>query len=63
MSRPKVDYTLIVHELDETGRVLITSPENPGFLIWAKPEVAFADVPGSVKLLRELDAAARACTT
>lgn len=54
--RPAVDYTLIVTVPDETGRILITSPENVGLVIWAEPERAFADVPGSVKLLRELNA-------
>jgi hypothetical protein len=63
VNRPKVDYTLTVHEVDETGRVYITSPDLPGLTIWAKPELAFADVPIAVKLLRELDAAARACAS
>jgi hypothetical protein len=54
--RPMVDYTLTVHEMDETGRVYITSPELIGLIIWAKPELAFADVPIAVKKLRELNA-------
>jgi hypothetical protein len=63
MSRPAVDYTLVVTVLDETGRICITSPENIGLFIWAEPERAFADVHESVRLLRALNAAARACAT
>jgi hypothetical protein len=55
MGRPKVDYTLVVTEMDETGRICITSPENIGLVIWAVPEQAFADVPGAVAKLRELN--------
>jgi hypothetical protein len=62
-ARPAVDYTLVVTVLDETGRICITSPENIGLLIWAEPEKAFADVHGSVRLLRELNADAKACAT
>lgn len=54
----EVDYTLVVTVLDETGRICITSPENIGLLIWAEPEKAFADVHGSVKMLRQLNGAA-----
>jgi hypothetical protein len=63
VTRPAVDYTLVVTVLDETGRICITSPENIGLLIWAEPERAFADVHGAMKLLRKLNAAARACAT
>jgi hypothetical protein len=48
---PGVDYTLIVHEADEKGRVYITS-SIPGLHVLAPLEDALSLVPEVVKMLR-----------
>lgn len=60
MGRPKLDYRLEVSEVDETGRIIIKSPDNDllGLYIYAEPAAAFEDVARSVAMLRELDRAA-----
>lgn len=54
-AHPEVDYTLVVHKADETGRICIVSPQIPGLLLWARPNEAFADVLATVKKLRDLN--------
>jgi hypothetical protein len=55
LSHPEVDYTLVVHKVDDTGRICIVSPEIPGLLLWARPREAFADVLATIKKLRDLN--------
>lgn len=53
--RPAVDYTLVVTVPDETGRICITSPDEPGLFIYAEEARAIEDIPRSVRLLRYLN--------
>lgn len=56
MAKPKVDYTITVHERDENGHYFITSPSLPGLMIYHESlATALLDVPFVVAKLREFN--------
>ena len=50
--KPPINYTLTVHEPDDTGHVYIKS-SIPGLFLYGKLEDILADVPRVVDILRK----------